>query len=135
MKVLRSVFAETVACSLFSILLLNSSVTAAEFPIATAAKHQQIGLSAALDVTNQRVLVGFLDSVGCPGKECVETPSAQLVSATGALVGAPVSMTPKGGIPSVAFDGTNFSWYGKARMAAPPPFIPSTGSSSTPRGA
>ena len=98
MQAFRTVFAGVVFCSLFSIPLLGASVSAAEFPVATTAKHQQTSLSGAFDATNKRVLAGFLDSVNCPGKKCVETTAAQLVSAeTGALVGTPISVSPGGG--------------------------------------
>ena len=71
-----------------------------EFPIATTAGNE-FGLMAAFDGTNYLV--------GIQGDEAhYANITAQMISQTGSLVGSRISIGRTGGIPLVAFDGTNY---------------------------
>ncbi len=71
-----------------------------EFPIATTTGNE-FGLMAAFDGTNYLV--------GIRGDEVAGyNITAQMISQTGSLVGPRISIGRTGGLPSVAFDGTNY---------------------------
>ncbi|MBW2063052.1 MAG: hypothetical protein JRI95_16030 [Deltaproteobacteria bacterium] len=77
-----------------------SAVAVSTFPIAVTAASE-MALSAAFDGTNY--LVGIQ---GDPAAHYNIT--AQLVSRSGSLVGSRISIGRTGGVPLVAFDGTNY---------------------------
>jgi hypothetical protein len=71
-----------------------------EFPIATTAGNE-LGLMAAFDGNNYLVGIG--------GDEAhYANSTAQMISQTGSLVGPRISIGRSGGMPFVAFDGTNY---------------------------
>ena len=113
MKILR---AATVVISLLCLLpVLAAGANTIEFPVAAKSGHNQLALSAAFDGTNY--LVGFEDSVNCPGAKCISAVKVGLVNGTtGALIGTPITVTSEAAIPSVAFGGGTYLavWKGTA---------------------
>ena len=113
MKTLRVTAFVTVVLCLLPILAMGANT--GEFPIAAKSGHNQLSLSAAFDGTNY--LVGLEDSAGCPGTKCTAAVKAQIMNGTtGAIIGAPVTVTSEAAIPSVAFGGGNYLvvWKGSA---------------------
>ena len=113
MKALRVTAFVTALLCLLPILAMGAKTS--EFPIAAKSGHNQLSLSAAFDGTNY--LVGIEDSTNCPGTKCVSAVATQLISGTtGALIGAPVTVTSEAALPSVAFgEGSYFVvWKGTA---------------------
>ena len=87
---------------LFSVFLVKtaySGIVGQEFSIATTSANE-LGVPGAFDGTNYLV--------GIQGEEEAHMHiAAQLISQTGALVGPRISIERTGGLPFVAFDGTN----------------------------
>lgn len=79
---------------------IQQAQSGGEFPIATTAGNE-LGLMAAFDGTNYLV--------GIEGDEAHHANiTAQMISQTGSLVGSRISIGRTGGMPSIAFDGTNY---------------------------
>ena len=99
-----------VSLALLCLSAPQNNAAATEFPIATTTDHE-FGVSAAFDGTNY--LVGIESATGdcssCPDCPfCQSKVTAQLISATGAPVGSRIDTGRTGGVPHIAFDGTNY---------------------------
>jgi len=99
-RLLLSVVALVVCVTLVRTTECGAAPAVTEYPIATGTA-EEISNSAAFDGTNYLVGIQGNDQANY-------NITAQLVSQSGSLIGSRISIGRTGGVPAVAFDGTNF---------------------------